>query len=110
MSVLQNRTPFGGQRGTASVIGEGIAALFETGIWPLLWKVLNDEPFGPNGKKGVVFVSDAMMDVPSTVWLVLTTRGGERDILPWSLVGWESCAVCSKWAFTPLPSVQYARI
>ena len=60
---------------------EGGSALLEAGTWLLLWKVLKHDPFGSKGKKGVVVVSEAMMDLPSGVWPVVTTRGGGRGMM-----------------------------
>ena len=79
--MAQKITPFGGQRGTVFVTAEGSFMLLEAGTWSLLWKVLKHDPFGSKGKKGVVVVSEAMMDLPSDVWLVVTTRGGGRGIM-----------------------------
>lgn len=60
---------------------EGSSALLDAGTWLLLWKVLKHDPFGPKGKRGVVVVSEAMMDLPSEVWPVVTTRGGGRGMI-----------------------------
>ena len=37
--------------------------------------MLKELPVGPKGKKGVVWVSDPMIVVPSVLWDVVTTRG-----------------------------------
>ena len=76
MSVVQKITPLGGQRGTNVVVVEGRVAVLDAGTWAVLWKTLKEEAAGPNGKKGIDCVSEAMIEVPSGLWLVVTTRGG----------------------------------
>ena len=40
--------------------------------------MLNELPVGPRGKNGVVWVSEPMIHVPSSLCAVVITRGGER--------------------------------
>jgi hypothetical protein len=41
----------------------------------VLWKELKAERPGPKGWNGSAMVSRAKMDVPSFLWVVMTTRG-----------------------------------
>lgn len=65
MSVVQNMTPCGGARGTDEVTVEGKGVVLETGTVSDECMMLNELAVGPNGKKGVVWVSEPTMQVPS---------------------------------------------
>jgi hypothetical protein len=40
-----------------------------------LWKIEKEVAEGPNGRKGVMVLSRAMIEVPSGLWVVTTRRG-----------------------------------
>lgn len=46
-----------------------------------MWKMEKAALPGPKGWKGVVVESRAIIDVPSDLWLVTTTRGGGSDAI-----------------------------
>ena len=68
-------TPLGGARGTVEVTVEGSGPVLETGTVSEEWSILKELLLGPNGKKGATWASDPMMQVPSGLWVVVTTRG-----------------------------------
>lgn len=70
--------PLAGARGTVVVTLEGRGPVLETGTVSDECMMLNELPVGPNGKKGVVCVSEPMMVVPSGLWVVVTKRGPGR--------------------------------
>ena len=72
--MIQKRTPLGGHLGSAGGRLGGEVVL-ETGTLRRWWKRAKLEPCGPKGKKGVIVVSEAMMDLPEGVWVVVMTRG-----------------------------------
>jgi len=74
MSVVQNRTPEGGHRGSVFVRSGG-DEVFETGTLSLEWNLVKELALGPKGKKGVICSSDAKTEVPSFVCVVTTKRG-----------------------------------
>ena len=76
ISVVQKRTPDGGQRGSVVSVGGGGAEELETGTLGEEWKVAKEEPDGPNGENCGIWVSLAKMEVPDGSWLVRMRRGG----------------------------------
>ena len=75
---MQKTTPLGGLRGIEDARGSGMRSMFETGTRSAEWKVLKEVFLGPKGKKGVVWVSEPMMEVPLGEWEVVITRGAGR--------------------------------
>jgi len=73
--------PFGGGRGTDVVFEEGRGEVLEAGTESVVWKMLKQLPCGPKGEKEVVWVSEAMIEVPLASWPVATTRGAMRPLL-----------------------------
>ena len=61
---MQNTAPFGGARGTEVVFKLGRGEVFEAGTESVEWKMLKQLPCGPKGWKEVVWVSEAMIEVP----------------------------------------------
>ena len=68
-------TPLGGARGIVEVTVEGSGPVLETGTVSEEWRMLKELLLGPSGKKGETWASDPMMQVPSGLWAVVTTRG-----------------------------------
>ena len=77
---MQNMTPLGGARGTDEVTGLGRGPVLETGTCSDECRILNELEVGPKGKKGVVWVSEPMTQVPSGLWVVVTTLGAARTL------------------------------
>ena len=48
----------------------------ETGTERREWKREKEDAWGPKGKKGAIWESEANTEVPSAVWVVETRRGG----------------------------------
>lgn len=55
--------------------------MLEVGTESVLWKMLKQLPFGPKGEKEVVWMSEAMIEVPLASCDVVTTRGAARPLL-----------------------------
>lgn len=73
-------TPLGGARGIEVVLEDGSEPVLETGTASEQCMILKELPAGPKGKKGVVWVSEPMTEVPLAEWLVVTRRGGDREL------------------------------
>jgi len=73
-------TPLGGARGTVEVTVEGRGPLLETGTVSEECRILKELEVGPKGKKGFICESEPMIEVPSGLWVVVTTRGAARGL------------------------------
>lgn len=73
---------------------EGRGPLLETGTVSEECRMLKELEAGPKGKKGSVRESEPITDVPSGLWVVVTTRGAirglEECIMPVSSIGMDS--------------------
>lgn len=77
--MVQNKTPSGGQRGSV-LLRSGGEVVFETGTLRREWKCAKEPAWGPKGTKRGIGVSEAKMEVPSSVWVVTIRRGGGRGV------------------------------
>lgn len=77
---MHKRTPLGGARGIEAVLEDGSGPVLETGTASEECMILKELLAGPKGKKGVVWVSEPMIEVPLAEWLVVTTRGGDKEL------------------------------
>jgi len=72
--VIQKRIPLGGHLGSTEGRSGGEVVL-ETGTLRREWKRAKLEPCGPKGKKGVIVVSEAKIDLPKGECVVVMRRG-----------------------------------
>ena len=74
MSVTKHTTPPGGQRGRV-LSRSGTGSVLDAGSEVRTSRTVKAEAWGPNGSEGVNSESEAKTDVPSSVWVVRTSRG-----------------------------------
>lgn len=79
ISVVQNMTPEGGQRGRVCARSGGKEVL-ETGTLRREWNRLKALPWGPKGLNGAMGASDKKTEVPSLACVVTTSRGGGSSV------------------------------
>lgn len=77
MSVVQNMTPLGGQRGSARVSGRS-ALVFEAGTVEVECRIRKPEALGPKGWKAGMGWEEAIMEVPDWLWVVVVRTTGGR--------------------------------
>jgi len=67
--------PLEGHRGIDVVGDTEASVVFETGTVDEEWKIVNADAWGPKGENVGSRASEAILDVPSEVWVVVTRRG-----------------------------------